>query len=480
MSSVAPAPALEPSPNKQTPPLRSGKPSSARNNKAPEPSSSNPAVATAAVSAAATARTSEDKDAPSSTSAAVVVGSTTMAAPSSDDDAILQSISHRQSVLMQPLVTLTLYIPSPCVGAVIGRRGQTIAHVQRLAGQVSSTSHPVRVSVIGGDSGPVDPATLPYTYSELDFADPAWTPVVIRADPKAAFTAASKLEEIVDANDSAMDDVVLDVPLSRQKHSAVVGKRGLVLASLSADTQVRIMVPNKDRRHDVVQLEGSLSNVKMCLERLLLVASKAPSSTASPAQGGAGSGGAAAAAAAASSTTTSMLSPGGTTTTLHSQTIVVAQVPSQTKIRGLSRKTDTVIKKKKVADSSAGTPSNDGGNGNGGGSWQLTVTGSNPDKVQSAIQALQKSSAAAAAAVTNATSETGSASVDPPASSSSAPSATTPKRGKNRGRGGGGSNKGSSASGAAAAKRRGSGANTKGDPSAPASSAAAPTPAAPA
>jgi trimeric autotransporter adhesin len=479
MSSVAPAPAQEqePSTSKQTPP-RSGKPSSARN-KAPEPSSSNPAEATAAaVSAVATNRTSEDKDAPSTTAAAVF-GSTTMAAPSSDDDAILQSISQRQSVLMQPLVTLTLYIPSPCVGAVIGRRGQTIAHVQRLAGQVSSTPHPVRVSVIGGDSGPVDPATLPYTYSELDFTDPAWTPVVIRADPKAAFTAAAKLEEIVDANDSAMDDVVLDVPLSRQKHSAVVGKRGLVLASLSADAQVRIMVPNKDRRHDVVQLEGSLSNVKMCLERLLLVASKAPSSTAA----GVGSGsGAAAAAAAASSTTTSALSPGGTATTLHSQTIVVAQVPSQTKIRGLSRKTDTVIKKKKVADS-AGTPSSDG-NGNGGGSWQLTVTGSNPDKVQSAIQALQKSSsAAAAAAVTNATSETGSASVDPPASSSSAPAATTPKRGKNRGRGGG-ANKGSSAAGAAAAaaKRRGSGANntTKGDPSAPAPSAAAATPAAPA
>jgi hypothetical protein len=122
---------------------------------------------------------------------------------------------------MQPTVTLTLYIPTPSVGAVIGRRGANIANLQKIASQAAVTHQPVRVSVIGQRAD-----ELPFTYSDLDFSDPNWTPVVIRADPRAAFTAAAKLEET-----AVVDDVVLDIPISRNKHAAIVGKRGAVLAS---------------------------------------------------------------------------------------------------------------------------------------------------------------------------------------------------------------------------------------------------------
>jgi len=103
----------------------------------------------------------------------------------------------------------------------------------------------------------------------LDWSSPHWTPVVIRADPCAALSAAQRLEDIV----GELDEVVLDLPLSRSKHASLIGKRGLVLANLSADTQVRIMVPRRELRHDVVQLEGQLQNVQQCLEKVLQLAS---------------------------------------------------------------------------------------------------------------------------------------------------------------------------------------------------------------
>jgi predicted RNA-binding protein YlqC (UPF0109 family) len=240
------------------------------------------------------------------------------------------SIAQHLQGLAQPQITITCYIPTQSVGAVIGRRGSTIAQIQRHAQQVGGGAS-VRLSIVGHETE----ETLPYTYSELDWSSPHWTPVVIRADPLGALSAAEQLQAVVD--DKHFDQVVLDLPISRTKHAAIIGKKGLVLAHLSADFNVRIMVPRRELRHDVIQLEGDYENCKLCLEKLLILAQDArpltkPSST----------------------------------------TFNIFQLPSQTKLRSVGRKTDTVIKKKKVEDE-----------------WQLTVTGAT-DQVQLAVSLLQK------------------------------------------------------------------------------------------
>jgi hypothetical protein len=97
------------------------------------------------------------------------------------------------------------------------------------------------------------------------------------------------------------------------------------------------MVPNKDLKHDVIQLEGEIENVKLCLDKILQVALKAR---------------------------------GNIEVT---QTLTVPQAPSQQKIRSVSRKTDTIVKKKKFEDS-----------------WQLVVSGSTQEQVRSAVALLQK------------------------------------------------------------------------------------------
>ena len=259
------------------------------------------------------------------------------------DDDIIKSISQKVAALHQPQVTVTCYIPTHCIGAVIGRRGSTIAQIQRHAQQVSAGGGPVRVSIVGHDLEEQENSSVPYTYSELDWSNPDWTPVVIRADPCAALAAAQRLHDMVDE----MDDVVMDVPLSRNKHAALIGKRGLVLANLSADTAVRIMVPRRELRHDVIQLEGELQNVKLCLDRVLTIASDARSA-APPVR--------------KNSRAEDIAS-----------TIILSQLPSQAKLRSVGRKTDTIIKKKKVDDE-----------------WHLTVTGSVQEQVQSAVNMLQK------------------------------------------------------------------------------------------
>jgi len=166
---------------------------------------------------------------------------------------------------------------------------------------------------------------------------------------------------------------VLDVPINRNKHASIVGKRGLTLANMSADTNVRIMVPNKDLRHDVIQLEGDLPNVKQCLDRVLQVTT----SSSSKASGNGGSG--------ANSTPASsfnkgkpskqQISSGEDAPERISQTVVLEKfLPTQTKIRAIGRKTDTSVKKRKVGDAS----------------WQLTVSGTKQDGIQNAIAILKK------------------------------------------------------------------------------------------
>ena len=232
------------------------------------------------------------------------------------DEELLTAIASLQPA---PL-TLTLYIPTTAVGAVIGRRGQNITQLQKDAAAASSTT-PVRISVVGHNDAAVR------TYSDLDWSDPQWTPVVIRADPGAALKAATKIQQVV----PQLDEVVMDIPVPRSRHAVIVGKRGLTLASLSAAHQVRIMVPSKELRHDVVQLEGDLDQVKQCYLALLRIAKGEEEAT-----------------------------------------ILVPQLPSHTKLRIIGRRTNTMIRKRKVDENT----------------WQLSVTGAG--KVHIAIAILQK------------------------------------------------------------------------------------------
>lgn len=277
-----------------------------------------------------------------------------------------------------PVVTLTAYIPTSAVGAVIGRRGQNVEELQRRAAQSATTRQPVRVSVVGHDlkhnaaapsvsspltspvvassqssaaslggespmTGPTaSSASLPQTYSGLDFSDPDWTPVVVRADVEAAMAAGRGLMDVCNGQ---CDEVVLDVPLPRHRHATVVGKHGLTIAKLSADHDVRIMIPHKESRHDMIQLEGDFVKVQQCLLDLLNVAGRMPRSDSA-----------------------------GTAAVSDSLT-VPHPAPSQTRIRNVARKTDCSIKKKKL-------PGTDG--------WQLFVTGKTNEQVAAAMAMLAK------------------------------------------------------------------------------------------
>ena len=241
----------------------------------------------------------------------------------SDDLALYKKISSKVSnAFHQSQITITCYIPTQSVGAVIGRRGSTVTQIQKHSQYVSSSasssnvnsnSIPVRVSIVGHDSttatssaaaaagaSPSTPSrdrsnsqasddnnnnastpgsnagggsttsSVPYTYSDLDWSNPHWTPVVIRAEPIAALAAATRIQELVGGPDH-LDDVIVDLPLHRNRHATLIGKRGVVLMNVSADTNVRIMVPRRELRHDMIQLEGNLSRVKKCLERVVTI-----------------------------------------------------------------------------------------------------------------------------------------------------------------------------------------------------------------
>lgn len=342
--------------------------------------------------------------------------------PPNTEDPLLISIAANQGALVQQLITMTCYTPTKSVGAVIGRRGATIAQIQKQAQHVGTSNGAVRLSIVGhhllqqqqggGDSNPavatpgaspgVDQmqttpqspnpsqveqsplpqaqqqqqllmtphsaaASVPYTYTELDLSSPLWTPIVIRADPCAALTAAKLLREKV----GQMDDIVMDIPLGRAKHAAVVGRRGYVLANLSADTNVRIMVPRRELRHDIIQLEGQLDKVKLCFERVLSIANDTTGSSTASSSNNNNS----------NATNSNKKNKGGKNNSSDkncddNKSIVIrlSVLPSVTKMRTVARKTDTNIKKKKADDNC----------------WDLTVTGSSPGSVQSAVFILKK------------------------------------------------------------------------------------------
>ena len=297
----------------------------------------------------------------------------------STDRSLFHSIAAHQSVLLpNKMTTLVIYIPTSSVGAVIGRKGQNITALQKLmAAAAATTSHSTtttttttssssssicnpRVSVVGPND---PPDSIPYTYSTLDWSEvDQWTPVVIRAgDAVAALTAATR---ILALTKDMHDGVVMDLPLAAHKHAALVGKKGLQLANLSADHGVRIFVPPREQKDDIIQLEGSLGQVKRCLRDLLVaVASKSPTAT-------------------------------------QQKVIVLQQLPPASRLRQIQRRTETFVRKKKmetvVVEKYDHHDNDDGGGVGGGGKttttimvWQLTITGSSTEQVELAADLLQ-------------------------------------------------------------------------------------------
>lgn len=289
---------------------------------------------------------------------------------------MLQSIASKPSCVLHanPQVTLTCYIPSQSVGAVIGRRGSTIAQIQRHAQQWGG----IRVSIVGHDD---TSESVPYTFTALDWTSPEWTPVVIRGDPCAALCAAQRLREVAGGD---LDDVILDVPMNRAKFSTLIGKRGMVLANLSADTNVRIMVPQRALRIDLIQLEGELDNVKVCFEKIVGMLSSLKKK-----------------------------SDSGEENTV-SASVIVPILPSQTKLRVVAKKTETSLQKKRQADET----------------WLITVWGQDMEHVQNAVGMLETWKNH------NANNKAAGATTTPP-QRRSRPQNRKPKSGK-KGRGGGG------------------------------------------
>lgn len=362
---------------------------------------------------------------------------TTIKPLSEEMTSLIDSIVSKQSCLMQPpVLTLTLYIPTASVGGLMGRRGQAIAQLQQWASRQATTHQPVRISVVGTHAGATGSSSQggsttapgtgtasphystagvsspPPTYTPLDTTNTRdWTPVVVRADPRACLAAALHIQRATAAAGHE-EAVVLDVPLSRTKHAAIVGKRGLVLANMSADHGTRIMVPSKLMvphsqqqvpHHNVVQLEGALWNVMQCLERLLSVALTAHRKP--------------------------VVGDGRGVGAEPSATVTLAQLPAPAKLRAIAKKTSTSIQKRKAGSSGDGTDAAAAASIMGGGStgkdteessstpdkqgtstdddldahpgtvepsgqhqWEVTITGTSQESVQTALDLLRNSS----------------------------------------------------------------------------------------
>jgi len=227
---------------------------------------------------------------------------------------IAKEISLYRNAIANPTqqCLLTCYIPPSRVGAVIGRRGNTILQIQKEA--MKKSLGPIRLSIVSGANSNSNSSDqhnhnnaeneseqnandneLEKSSSEkvqdTDIDDDLWTPVMIRGDPNGIFAAAKMLIPLLhtgpsdaieyDAS-SDMDDVVLDIPIHRSKHSAIIGKKGLTIANLSADNNVRIMVPHRNMEKtssgniNIVQLEGELFKVEQCLAHMLKIVCSPP------------------------------------------------------------------------------------------------------------------------------------------------------------------------------------------------------------
>jgi len=223
-----------------------------------------------------------------------------------------KEISQYRNAIANPTqqCLLTCYIPPSRVGAVIGRKGNTILHIQKEA--LKKSWGPIRLSIVSGANSNsnenadnnecehhADGKEMENSSSEkvldTDNDGDLWTPVMIRGDPNGVFAAAKMLIPLLHTGpsdaiyeydtSSDMDDVVLDVPIHRSKHSAIIGKKGMTIANLSADNNVRIMVPHRNMEKsssgniNIVQLEGDLFKVEHCLAQMLKVVCSPPPSS---------------------------------------------------------------------------------------------------------------------------------------------------------------------------------------------------------
>lgn len=148
-----------------------------------------------------------------------------------------------------------------------------------------------------------------------------------------------------------MDDVVLEVPIQRNKHSAVIGRKGGTIAVLSADHNVRIMVPSSrsgsvdqplfpaetKENLNMILLEGDVGDVEKCLLKLLqVVTGEVVIGGGKDNDGGNGnsrgnSGG--------SNNVEKVVSPPSGSEDL---------VPSLAKLRQIGKKTNTIVRRKRV------------------------------------------------------------------------------------------------------------------------------------
>ena len=221
-----------------------------------------------------------------------ISASTSSSSPLSAESTTLARL--RQKSISHPMqqCQLTIYVPPHTVGAIIGRGGRTILSVQREAMR-RSAGHvaPVRISVGSGGSGsggnssntgnghtataaadgeqPTSYGTS-HGYNEYygginqpghqlqqqqhnqnddtthstnndDDNEDDWTPVIIRGDPVGCFSAVRQILPLVDRDHDP--DIVFEVPIHRAKHNMLVGKGGVILASLSATYETRMMIP---------------------------------------------------------------------------------------------------------------------------------------------------------------------------------------------------------------------------------------------
>lgn len=337
-----------------------------------------------------------------------------------------------------PYLTITVYIPTACVGVLIGKRGSNIDSIQKLAAKESLKSNSssrggarnksvkqnnknngggnqkavspesVRISVVNAqhqqnfehfknshilgetvnssNSGQQQQQQqqhmagsslmdmgVPPTYTELDFSDPQWTPIVIRADPIAAIYAANAIHDIccpeyvTDRNQLVY---IMDVPVpavaagntnnANLRHASIVGKRGNKLIQLSADHKCRIMVPPKQLGHNVIQLEAPLKECCSCLKAVLVklqtggyTSGNEEKEQQHQQQGDA--------------TKTSLATPPPKNSKNNAagnkgnkndngknsfqMTLIIQPLPSQTKLRNIARKTETKILKKRIPKS---------------------------------------------------------------------------------------------------------------------------------
>jgi len=243
---------------------------------------------------------------------------------------------------------------------------------------------------------------VPPTYTELDFSNPQWTPIVIRADPIAALHASKAIHEIccpeyiadrkqliyivdvpipavagvnnsdnanipnansVNANASdSFNDSDNTVDNANLRHASIVGKKGNKLIQLSADHQCRIMVPPKQLGHNIIQLEAPLQECCSCLKAIsvkLQADKNHPTNSRNNNDEKEGqqqqqSGSDATNAAAASQTQTKNARNRNKIENAKSNyqiTLVVQPLPSQTKLRNIARKTETKILRKKIPKS---------------------------------------------------------------------------------------------------------------------------------